>query len=63
MAVGELFQEAPEAGASCIFKSKRSDIEHSAMERVPILDQEVEHTSGSARFDGQTAEAHVTGNH
>ena len=64
LAVCESFEEAPEerdnygSGASCA----RIDIEYSAVERVPIPDQVVEHLGMIALFDDQFAEAHVTRN-
>ena len=45
VAVGESFEEVPE----CASRMKRIDVEHSAVERVPIPDQIVEHVSGNAR--------------
>ena len=59
-AIGESFEEAPEEDFNCIKRNcrtihttvasyERIDSEHSTMERVPILDQVVEHFDANAR--------------
>ena len=66
---GELFEEAPEEGASGVWRNcqKRSgiritgvDIEHSAVERVTIPYQIVEHLGVNTVIDAQSAESHVS---
>jgi len=62
LSIGESFEEAPESvNRICMIRKtgagvfcERHDIEHSAVERMPIPDQVVEHLSGSGnvRFDG-----------
>jgi len=72
LAVGESFEEAPEGVANSTKRAQwiptiggavaswaRVNVEHSALERVPTSDQEVEHVGGNARRDEQFAEAKV----
>ena len=70
IAVSDSFEDTTEEGASSMKRIHTTvappceciDIEHSAVERVAIPFQVVDHAGETLRFDGQTFDAYVAGN-